>query len=296
MSGIKSTHAYHHADGTIAFEVCLYQDGSTKPRRSTGPQKWDWSPSVTPTLYRLNELATASRDRRVFVVQDEPTADMLVTRCKLFATTDRMAHADQAAWSVLAERHVVVIARNDAASARWADQAFRVLRQVAKTIVVLSPIPDVAEGHGVQEWLFSRDTQDLVNLVKATGPLYERPVAPLKEPEPAPSPPVAAEPTGKPDLQVAAETFAASDIAPEIPVRQFCGICHRVVAVHFHVPNEIWAEAVHPSQVETPHCLACFVSRADEKLLPWDAAISFMPISLATHLTTTRRLSLACAE
>lgn len=74
---------------------------------------------------------------------------------------------------------------------------------------------------------------------------------------------------------------------PSIPIRQFCGLCHRVVGVHFHVPNDVWAEVVHPSQIETPHCLACFTARADEKLVAWDACISFHPISLATHLRTT---------
>jgi hypothetical protein len=86
-----------------------------------------------------------------------------------------------------------------------------------------------------------------------------------------------------------------TDVAPiieqlsmnsELPHREMCGLCHRVSAVGFHVPNEVWKAVVHNSRIEDIHCLNCFIERADEKLIAWDSDISFYPVSLRSHLTT----------
>lgn len=81
-----------------------------------------------------------------------------------------------------------------------------------------------------------------------------------------------------------------------IPTRQICGLCHRVVAVGFHVPNEIWQEAVHPHYREAIHCLSCFIERADEKLLPWDREIRFFPTSLHTQVAEVRGLAISATS
>ena len=68
------------------------------------------------------------------------------------------------------------------------------------------------------------------------------------------------------------------------PHRQICGLCHRLYAIDFHVPNEVWVAAVHVNNLHTIHCLSCFVARADAQLLRWDDAITFTPTSLQTHI------------
>lgn len=71
---------------------------------------------------------------------------------------------------------------------------------------------------------------------------------------------------------------------PSIPTREICGLCHRVSAVGFWVPNDVWSEVVHPHYIASIHCLSCFVERADEKLVEWDSVIKFYPVSLRTHI------------
>ncbi len=66
--------------------------------------------------------------------------------------------------------------------------------------------------------------------------------------------------------------------------REICKICYKVNRVGFHVPDEIW-RAVVPGQFgNSVVCLGCFMDLADEKLIPWDKAIVFHPVSLRTHL------------
>ena len=77
-----------------------------------------------------------------------------------------------------------------------------------------------------------------------------------------------------------------------IPTRERCGVCHHISPVGFWVPNEIWEAVVHPHYIAAIHCLNCFTSRADEKLIPWDKAIKFYPISFHTHLSAVRGFKL----
>ena len=69
-----------------------------------------------------------------------------------------------------------------------------------------------------------------------------------------------------------------------IATRERCGMCHRISSVGFSVPDEVWKAAVHQHWQNDILCLQCFISQADEKLLPWDREIAFYPVSLKAHL------------
>lgn len=69
--------------------------------------------------------------------------------------------------------------------------------------------------------------------------------------------------------------------------REICKACRRPSAVGFSVPDAVWA-AVVPAGVNVL-CLGCFTTLADETLVPWDRAIEFHPVSLATHLGLDER-------
>ena len=69
-----------------------------------------------------------------------------------------------------------------------------------------------------------------------------------------------------------------------IATRQRCGVCHHVAPVSFFVPHELWRVAVPDYFRDTPMCLTCFASFADERLLAWDREIQFYPMSLRTQL------------
>lgn len=68
------------------------------------------------------------------------------------------------------------------------------------------------------------------------------------------------------------------------PHREICGLCHRVVAVGFWVPDDIWSAVVHHSYLTSIHCLNCFIERADEKLIDWSKDIKFYAISLRSEI------------
>lgn len=61
--------------------------------------------------------------------------------------------------------------------------------------------------------------------------------------------------------------------------RSLCSICHHPLSVNFHVPNEVWALAVHISQIESIICLTCFTRIADERGVEWCREIRFLPTS-----------------
>lgn len=71
------------------------------------------------------------------------------------------------------------------------------------------------------------------------------------------------------------------------PTRERCLMCQRISSVGFHVPDEVWRACVHPSRQNDVLCLCCFISMADEKLVPWDKHIAFYPVSLRSHLENT---------
>lgn len=75
---------------------------------------------------------------------------------------------------------------------------------------------------------------------------------------------------------------------PVIPMREMCQMCHRVSPVGFDVPDDIWQEVVHPHWQNSIICLACFIARADEKLVAWDRDIKLYPVSLASQLKIIR--------
>lgn len=68
-----------------------------------------------------------------------------------------------------------------------------------------------------------------------------------------------------------------------VPSRQFCAICGHIHKIDFSVPNEIWAEAIHPYYHNSIVCLNCFMERADEKFLQWEKDIKLWPCSFHTQ-------------
>lgn len=77
-----------------------------------------------------------------------------------------------------------------------------------------------------------------------------------------------------------------------IATRERCGLCHRVSPIGFHVPDDFWQVAVPHPWRSTVLCIGCFVSFADERLLPWDRVITFYPVSLRTHLQDVRGVTI----
>jgi hypothetical protein len=71
---------------------------------------------------------------------------------------------------------------------------------------------------------------------------------------------------------------------PLMATRECCKACNRISAVGFWVPNKVWLASVPKHLQNGILCVSCFVTHADERLVPWDAEIQFYPVSLRTHL------------
>lgn len=71
---------------------------------------------------------------------------------------------------------------------------------------------------------------------------------------------------------------------PLHPMRERCGMCHRVNPVQFHVPPDVWLASVPEEFEDKPLCILCFADLADERLVPWALEIEFYPVSLASRV------------
>ena len=68
-----------------------------------------------------------------------------------------------------------------------------------------------------------------------------------------------------------------------VTTREFCGRCHRVSPVGFHVQNDIWEAVAGRHHQHDILCILCFAQLGDEKHIVWEENIEFYPVSYATH-------------
>jgi len=68
------------------------------------------------------------------------------------------------------------------------------------------------------------------------------------------------------------------------PTRMYCQICGHLHKIDFVVPHEIWDACIHPRFKDTHICINCFMERADEQLIKWEADIKLFPCSMATQI------------
>lgn len=68
-----------------------------------------------------------------------------------------------------------------------------------------------------------------------------------------------------------------------MPTREICKACWRPSPVGFEVPVAVWNKVKPERLTGDVLCIMCFATLADEALIPWDAEITFYPVSLATH-------------
>ena len=82
-----------------------------------------------------------------------------------------------------------------------------------------------------------------------------------------------------------------------VPTRPRCGACRQPITIDYHATDELWEAAVHPSDRSGYLCLPCLISRADEKLLPWDRHLRDVRfLSLSSQLEVQARAAAAHRE
>lgn len=72
-------------------------------------------------------------------------------------------------------------------------------------------------------------------------------------------------------------------IPDDLTTRERCQMCWRYSPVGFSVPDDIWQASVHPHFQNSPLCVMCFASGADERGVVWCQDIEFHPVSFAVH-------------
>lgn len=195
---IAATYDYRDASGALSFQVVRLVPKDFRQRRPSPDGGWTWRKGDTTLLYRLPELLASGDDEIVWLCEGERDADRLAS-LGLIATTRAEGagkwKGPESHW--LAGRRVVILADNDEAGRKDADQKLASLRGTASAAAVLE-LDALPPGGDVSDWLDLGGTlDDLIALGEAA---LETAAAEQRE-QPRPTPAVE-----KPPLMVAFPT------------------------------------------------------------------------------------------
>jgi putative DNA primase/helicase len=187
---VVATYDYCDEKGDLLFQVCRLHPKTFRQRRPNGGG-WEWSTKGTRMVpYRLPELvAAAARGNgmpwRVYIVEGEKDVDRLRNQWGLTATCNP---AGAGKWREDYNRYfgradVVVIADNDGAGRKHAQEVARALMPVAACvrIVELNWLPEKGD---ISDWMDDGASQsDLETFVKIVEPFTpekasEQPIKP----------------------------------------------------------------------------------------------------------------------
>jgi hypothetical protein len=162
---IQTTYPYHHADGSLAYEVVRFIPKNFRPRMPDGT----YGLACGRILYRLPDILTRKADNFVWVCEGEKDADTL-SSYGLVATTAGAAKAWAAtdttplhgAWGI------VVLPDCDDAGAYFADAVARDLVGHTRTIQIINL--GGADGYDVTDYLNEHSIDDLMTLRSVTPP------------------------------------------------------------------------------------------------------------------------------
>lgn len=189
---LTTVYTYQQADGNRAYSVLRYEyplePGQAKPNKTfrqvthLDGDTWAWGlGEAERVLYRLPDLLAASpfRRRLVFIAEGEKAAEALIalgliaTTCSEGAEKWRQVPGRHDA---LRNQHIVVLADNDEAGRRHAEQVAADLEGVAMDVRILT-LPGVPEHGDAVEWIANGGTKDeLYELVIDTPPEDVAPV------------------------------------------------------------------------------------------------------------------------
>ena len=153
---IVTTYDYRDESGELLFQVCRMEPKDFRQRRPDGNSGWTWkTKGVRRVLYRLPELLVADPSEIVFIVEGEKDVDRLrsmglVATCNAGGAGKwRREYAD-----CLQDRHVAIIADNDAPGMKHAETVARSLHETAASVKLVE-LSDVGQrkGFDVSDWL-----------------------------------------------------------------------------------------------------------------------------------------------
>lgn len=176
---IVAEYDYRDEGGNLLFQVVRYSPKDFRTRRpDAGGFAWNLR-GVRRVLYRLPELL-AKPAAPVFIVEGEKDADALANIGLLSTTNQGGAGKWRPDYTqTLRNRNVRIVPDHDEAGAKHAERVAKDLAQVAKTVRIV-PLPDLARGGDVSEWLAGGGTaKELERLAAASEPIrWEPRIAP----------------------------------------------------------------------------------------------------------------------
>ena len=168
---IVAEYDYRDECGELLYQAVRLDPKDFRQRRPKEGGGWVWKLEKTRrVLYRLLELLAADPTRPVFVPEGEKDVDRLgsldvVATCNVGGAGKwRQEYCEH-----LRGRHVVVLADNDAAGRKHAEQVAGMLQGIAASVRVLY-LPDLPEKGDVSDWLDAGgDADKLLALARATA-------------------------------------------------------------------------------------------------------------------------------
>lgn len=168
---LVTAYDYRDEKGSLLFQVCRYEPKKFYQRRPDGKDGWVWNlGSVQRVLYRLPELL-ANPEATVYLVEGEKDADRLAQLSLLATTNSGGAKKWKSQYSkTLKDRDVVILPDNDDAGHKHALKVATELLEFAASVKIV-PLPGLAEGQDISDWLDASHTIDeLQELVCTESP------------------------------------------------------------------------------------------------------------------------------
>lgn len=170
---IAAEYDYRDTDGTLIFQVCRLEPKTFRQRRPDGNGGWIWSiKGVTQIPYRLPEIAAASQDATIFIVEGEKDADR-IAKLGLVATCNA---GGAGKWQkgfgrYFAGRSVVILPDNDEAGEAHAADVAKKLGAHASEIRILR-LNNLPKKGDVSDWLAAGGAVDDLLAMAEAAPLW----------------------------------------------------------------------------------------------------------------------------
>ena len=147
---IVATYPYTDASGTVLYEVLRFEPKRFGHRQPDGHGGWIYKGTHKRVLYRWPDLLKFP-DATIFVCEGERDADRVASLDHVATTVASGKWTDECV-QALAGRHVLILADNDATGEKKAQEAAKLLHDVADTVRIVR-LPNLPAGGDVSDWL-----------------------------------------------------------------------------------------------------------------------------------------------
>jgi hypothetical protein len=161
---------YRDLDGTLVYQVLRFPPKNFRQRRPDGNGGWIWKLEDRRALYRWPELRLFP-DATIFVTEGEKDADRLWS-IDLCATTVAAGKWTDECVQALVGRDVIILQDNDEPGRTKAQDAAKLLRDVANTVRVVS-LPGLPQRGDVSDWLDMEHSKEELIDTCFDAPLWE---------------------------------------------------------------------------------------------------------------------------